>query len=193
MEEKAKKSKVKSILKWTGISLGVLIIIGITIPIIFKDDIKEAVLKEANKSLLADVELKDFDLTFISSFPHITAKLEGLKVTGKDKNFKGVVLASMESFEAHLNFWSVVGGDKMEVEAITLNKPAFDVRVLKDGTANYNIVKPDSIKTPEEKEEPSAFKLSLKKYEINNANIRYDDASMDLFTDIKNLTHVGRI
>ena len=44
------------------------------------------VLKEANKSLLADVELKDFDLTFISSFPHITAKLEGLKVTGKDKN-----------------------------------------------------------------------------------------------------------
>ena len=192
MEEKAKKSKVKSILKWTGISLGVLIIIGITIPIIFKDDIKAAVLKEANKSLLADVELKDFDLTFISSFPHITAKLEGLKVTGKDKNFKGVVLASMESFEAHLNFWSVVGGDKMEVEAITLNKPAFDVRVLKDGTTNYNIVKPDSIKTPEEKEEPSAFKLSLKKYEINNANIRYDDASMDLFTDIKNLTHVGK-
>ena len=192
MEEKVKKSKVKSILKWTGISLLLLIIIGITIPIIFKDDIKEAVLKEANKSLLADVELKDFDLTFISSFPHITAKLEGLKVTGKDKNFKGVVLASMESFEAHLNFWSVVGGDKMEVEAITLNKPAFDVRVLKDGTANYNIAKPDSIKTPEEKEEPSAFKLSLKKYEINNANIRYDDASMDMFTDIKNLTHVGK-
>ena len=192
MEEKVKKSKVKSILKWTGITLLLLIIIGITIPIIFKDDIKEAVLKEANKSLLADVELKDFDLTFISSFPHITAKLEGLKVTGKDKNFKGVVLASMESFEAHLNFWSVVGGDKMEVEAITLNKPAFDVRVLKDGTANYNIAKPDSIKTPEEKEEPSAFKLSLKKYEINNANIRYDDASMDMFTDIKNLTHVGK-
>lgn len=192
MEEKVKKSKVKSILKWTGISLLLLIIIGITIPIIFKDDIKEAVLKEANKSLLADVELKDFDLTFISSFPHITAKLEGLKVTGKDKNFNGVVLASMESFEAHLNFWSVVGGEKMEVEAITLNKPAFDVRVLKDGTANYNIAKPDSIKTPEEKEEPSAFKLSLKKYEINNANIRYDDASMDMFTDIKNLTHVGK-
>ena len=59
----------------------------------------------------------------------------------------------------------------MEVEAITLNKPAFDVRVLKDGTANYNIVKPDSIKTPEEKEEPSAFKLSLKKYEINSQKL----------------------
>jgi len=191
MEEKAKKSVVKRILKWTGISLLVFLVIGITIPIVFKDDIKEAVLKEANKSLLADVALKDFDLTFISSFPHITAKLEGLKVTGKDKNFKGVVLAEMESFEAHLNFWSVVGGDKMEVEEITLNKPAFDVRVLKDGTANYNITKPDSIKTPDDKE-PSAFKLSLKKYEINNANIRYDDASMDMFTDIKNLTHVGK-
>ena len=192
MEEKAKKSALKKILKWGGITLGILVISALVVPVIFKDEIKDLALKEANKTLLADVELKEFDLTFLSSFPHITARLEGLKVTGNDKNFKGVVLAEMESFEAHLNFWSVVGGDKMEIEAITLNKPSFDVRVLKDGTANYNIVKPDSIKTPEEKSEPSSFKLSLKKYEINNANIRYDDQSSDMFTDIKNLTHVGK-
>jgi hypothetical protein len=192
MEEKVKKSVTKRLLKWTGISLGVLLLIAIIVPYIFKDEIKGMVQKEMKKQLLADIELKDFDLTFLSSFPHISAKLEGLKVTGTDKNFKGVVLAEMESFEAHLNFWSVVGGDKMEIEGIALNKPTFDVRVLKDGTANYNIMKPDSIKTPEEKSEPSNFKLSMKKYEINGANIRYDDQSMDLLTEIKNLTHVGK-
>ncbi len=192
MEEKVKKSVAKRIFKWTGISLGVLLLLAIIVPYIYKDELKGMVEKEMKNQLLADIELKGFDLTFLSSFPHISAKLEGLKVTGTDKNFKGVVLAEMESFEANLNFWSVVGGDKMEIVGIVLNKPKFDVRVLKDGTANYNIVKPDSIKTPEEKSEPSSFKLSMQKYEINEANIRYDDQSMDLFADIQNLTHVGK-
>ena len=187
-----KKNRLFKIFKWTGISLGVLLLLAIIVPYIFKEEIKGMVQKEMKKQLLADIELKDFDLTFLSSFPHISAKLEGLKVTGTDKNFKGVLLAEMESFEANLNFWSVVGSDKMEIEGIVLNKPKFDVRVLKDGTANYNIVKPDSVKTPEEKSEPSNFKLTMQKYEINEASIRYDDQSMDLFTDIKNLTHVGK-
>ena len=187
-----KKNKGKKIAKWTGISLGVLFLLALIVPYIFKDEIKEMVQKEMKQQLLADIALKDFDLTFLSSFPHISARLEGLKVTGTDKNFQGVVLAEMESFEANLNFWSVVGGDKMEIEGIVLNKPKFDVRVLKDGTANYNIVKPDSVKTPEEKSEPSNFKLTMQKYEINEASIRYDDQSMDLFADIQNLTHVGQ-
>lgn len=192
MEVVGKKNIGKKIAKWTGISFGILLLLAIIVPYIFKDEIKEMVQKEMKQQLLADIELKDFDLTFLSSFPHISARLEGLKVTGTDKNFKGVVLAEMESFEAKLNFWSVVGSDKMEIEGIVLNKPKFDVRVLKDGTANYNIVKPDSIKTPEEKSEPSNFKLSMQKYEINEATIRYDDQSMDLFADIQNLTHVGK-
>jgi hypothetical protein len=192
MGKKTKSNKVKTIAKWSGLTFGVLVLALLILPSIYKDEIKEMALKEANKSLLADVAIKDFDLTFISTFPHITARLEGLKVTGTDKNFKGVVLTKMESFEAHLNFWSVVGGDKVEIEGITLNKPEFDVRVLKDGTANYDIVKPDSVKKPEDVEEPSPFSLQLKKYTINNASIRFDDQSMNLYTDIKNLSHVGK-
>jgi hypothetical protein len=192
MEEKVKKSITKRIFKWTGISLGVLFLLAIIVPYIFKDEIKGMVEKEMKNQLVADIELKGFDITFLSSFPHISAKLEGLKVTGTDKNFKGIVLAEMESFEAHLNFWSVVGGDKMEIEGIALNKPRFDIRVLKDGIANYNIVKPDTSKTTDQKADTSAFKLCLKKYEINEASIRYDDQSMDLFADIRNLTHVGK-
>ena len=43
--EKTKKSIVRRILKWTGISLLVLIVAMIIIPIVFKDDIKELVIK----------------------------------------------------------------------------------------------------------------------------------------------------
>lgn len=188
---KKKKSLLRRILKWTGIGFLLLLIALILIPIFFKDEIKELVLKEANKMLLADVELDDFDLTFVSTFPKMTVQLEGVRVKGREQ-FKGVSLADVKELNAHVDFWSVIGGDQVEIKGISVDGANIDVRVLKDGTANYNIVKPDSLMTVEEKEEPSNFKLSLKKYEITNSNIKYDDRQGDLFADIKNLNHVGK-
>ncbi len=189
-KEKVKKSIISRILKWTGITFLLVLIALISIPIIFKDDIKELVIKEANKSLLADLSLGEFDLTFISTFPNMTIKLVDMKLTGRNE-FKGVDLVNIKEFTAHVGFWSVIGGDKVEISEINLDKPSFDVRILSNGKANYDIVKPDSIKTPEEKSEPSKFELKLNEYSINNANIRYDDQPGDMFTELVNMTHSG--
>ncbi len=189
-KEKKKKSLFRRIMKWTGITFLLLIIALILIPIFFKDQLKELALKEVNKMLLADVAIKDFDLTFISTFPRMTASFEGVSITGR-KQFKGVKLADIKQVDAHVDFWSVVGGDKIEIKSISLDEPKFDVRVLNDGTANYDIVKPDSLKTPEEKEEPSSFELKLQEYSITNAQIRYDDQAGDMLAVLKNMNHSG--
>ena len=189
-KEKKKKSLFRRIMKWSGITLLLIIIALILIPIFFKDQLKELALKEVNKMLLAKVEIRDFDLTFISTFPHMTARFDGVSVTGTGK-FKGVKLADIKRFDAHVNFWSVVGGDQVEIEGISLDEPKIDVRVLNDGTANYDIMKPDSLQTPEEKAEPSSFKLSLKEYAINNAQVSYDDQAGNMLAVLKNMTHFG--
>lgn len=185
-----KKSLIKRILKWTGISFVLLLIVLIAVPVFFKDELKEMVIDEVNKSLNAKISMGDFDLTFISTFPNMTVELNDTKVEGVGK-FKGVELANIKQFVAQVGFWSVVSGDQVEIDAIHLEEPTFDVRILPDGSANYDIVKPDSVKTPEEKEEPSNFKLSLKEYSITKASIRYDDQSSDMFAEIKNLDHTG--
>jgi len=41
-----------------------LVVAIILIPILFKDQLKELALREANKMLKADVAVGDFDLTF---------------------------------------------------------------------------------------------------------------------------------
>jgi hypothetical protein len=187
---KKKKSLLKRILKWTGFTFLFLLIILIITPILFKDQIKELVIKEVNKSLNAKLSLGDFDLTFLSTFPNMTIELNDAKLVGMDK-FKGVELVNIKQFVAHVDFWSVVSGDQVEIDEIHLIDPSFDVRVLSDGLANYDIVKPDSVKTPEEVSEPSNFKLSLKEYSITNANINYDDQSSDMAMNIKNLNHIG--
>lgn len=187
---KKKKSLFRRILKWTGITFLFLILAIIIIPIVFKDEIKELVLKEVNKTLKADVEIKDFDLTFLSTFPNVTIQLYDVSVTGRTE-YKGVKLADIKNIEAHVGLWDVIGGDQIEVDAVTINDAKFDVRVSPEGKANYDIVIPTEEQPKEVQEEPSAFKLSLKEYTLNNVQLVYDDQASDMYANIKNLNHTG--
>lgn len=181
---------IKKFLKWTGILLLVLIILIILIPILFKDQLKQMVIDEVNKSLTAELSLEDFDLTFISTFPNVTIELIDAKLTGKNE-FDGVVLMDIENIQAHVGLWDVISGDQIEIDEIHVTNPTIDVRVLESGLANYDIVKPDSLMTEEELSEPSNFKLSLQEYSITNAQINYDDEASGMSAKITNLNHTG--
>ena len=93
------KKIIKKILKWTGVTLLLLIIALILIPIFFKDEIKEMVIDEVNKMLTAELSMEDLDLTFISTFPNMTVQLYDTKLTGLNE-FEGVELVSIKEFEA---------------------------------------------------------------------------------------------
>lgn len=184
------KKILKKTLKWTGISLLVIIVLLIIIPIIFKDEIKEMVIKEVNKSLKAELSVGDFDLTFISTFPNMTIELMDSKLQGLNE-FKDVTLAEIKLVQAHVGFWDVVTGDQIKIDEIHIVEPTFDVRVLQSGLANYDIVKTEEEMTPEEAEEPSSFSLSLQEYSITKGTINYADEASDMHASIVNLNHTG--
>ncbi|MDH4474604.1 MAG: AsmA-like C-terminal region-containing protein [Fluviicola sp.] len=187
---KKKKSWFRRILKWTGYTILFLIAAIIIIPIVFKDEIKEMVLDEVNTMLKADVEIKDFDLTFLSTFPNVTIQLYDVSVTGRTE-YKGVKLAEIKQIEAHVGLWDVIGGDQIEIDEVHITDATFDVRVSPDGKANYDIVIPTD-QLPEDKQaEPSNFKLSLQEYSLSNINLVYDDQAGDMYAKIKNLNHTG--
>lgn len=191
-KDKKKKSLVKRILNWSGITLLLVIIALILIPILFKDQIKEMALNEANKMLLADVALEDFDLTLLSTFPNLTVSFDGVKITGRNE-FNKVELVNIKNLEARIGLWSVIGGDQIEINAVHLHEPKIDIRVLENGWANYDIVKPDSVLVEEEVDtEESNFKLQLKEYSINNGVVKYDDRASNLFAELVNLNHTGK-
>lgn len=187
---KKKKSLFRRILKWTGISFLVLLIAIILIPILFKSEIIQMVKDEVNKTLKADVDFDDPDLTFLSTFPNVTIQVNNVSVTGRTE-FKGVKLADIKNIEAQVNLWDVIGGDQIEIDAVSISDAKFDVRVSPDGKANYDIVIPTEELPAEQQEEPSAFKLSLQEYSLNNVDIVYDDQASDMYANIKNLVHTG--
>lgn len=178
-------------LKWLGIAIATLFVLFLLIPVLFKDQIKSLIVEEANKELNAKLAIKDFDLTFISTFPNLTVELHETTITGKDK-FKDVELINIETLTAHLSFWDVVSGNQIEIDEIHLNNPKIDVRILENGEANYDILKTVEEKTDEDIEEPSNFKLSLNEYSIKNGTINYNDRPYEMYAKLININHIGQ-
>lgn len=187
--------KIKKFLKIAGIVLILMVGILVALPFLFKGEIKKAIEKEINNNVNAVVTFEDFGLNLFSNFPNFTVTLDKLKVMGKDE-FAGVKLASVDHFRLVLNLKSVISGDEIEVRKVTLDQPDIHVIVKKNGKANYDIMISDSTEVVAEEEEPtdtsgSSFALKLKKYQIRNGNVIYEDHMSDMRLDIVNLNHSG--
>ncbi len=183
--------------KWTKrilLTLGILILLllgaAILIPILFKDKIEAAVKKEVNNNINAVVDWGDWDLTILRSFPDLTVTIENVKVSNVAP-FEGIDLARIGSLTATVDIKSVFG-DKIDIKRIGLVKPFIHVKVLEDGTANWDIAKADSTATEETPEDTaSAFNIGLREYWIEDGTLIYDDASLTYYMDLKGLQHRG--
>jgi AsmA-like C-terminal region len=177
---------IKKILKIFGFTLLFLIILIILLPIIFKGTIIEKVKEEANNSLNAKVDFGEFDLGLISTFPNFEFSIDNVKVDGIDQ-FEGTQLANIKNLTLKVDLMSVISGDEIKVKTISILDPTINAVVLADTTANWDIAKAsDEVAEETSTEEASSFKLGLKDFTITNANITYNDATMDLSTTITN-------
>jgi uncharacterized protein involved in outer membrane biogenesis len=181
--------------KWTKrilLSLGILIVLvlaaAIILPIVFKDKIEAAVKNEVNKNLNAVVDWGEWDITILKSFPDLTVEIADVKVSNVAP-FEGIDLARIGSLSATVDIKSVFG-DKIDIKRIGLVKPYIHVKVLADGTANWDIAKADTTAAAPS-DTASAFNIGLREYWIEDGTFIYDDASLTYYMDLKGLDHKG--
>src|SRR5690348_3570896 len=178
---------VKKILKITGIVVLALIISAFLLPLLLKGKIMEIAKKEINQNLNAHVDFKDVDISFFRHFPHVAAGLDNLQIIGTG-DFSKDTLLSAKKIDVAFNFMSLFGNTEMKVYSITINNPRIHAIINKDGKANWDITKPDTSATPAKESE---FKMSLKKYTINDAYINYVDIPGNMSSEIFHLDHTG--
>ncbi len=179
---------VKKILKFLGIFIAVILVLLLTLPFLFKDTIIEKIKEEANNNVNAKIDFGEFDLSIISTFPDFNFTINDVKVSGIDR-FEGVDLAKIKQLNLSLDLMSVINGDNYKIKTIEIINPEIKALVLADPTANWDIAKDSGEEAAPEEDtgEETAFKLELQKLAITGANIYYQDQTMDLLTDIKNL------
>ncbi|MFV0311722.1 MAG: AsmA-like C-terminal region-containing protein [Dysgonomonas sp.] len=166
---------MKKVLTIIGVVLIVIIIAMISIPFLFKDKIKTAVLNVANEQLNAKVDIKDFGLNLFSNFPNATLSLEDASITGIG-DFEKDTLVQAKSGSVTIDLMSLFGSN-YNISRINLDRASVYAKVLADGRTNYDIMKTDSTATDTETENSTPFNLNLKKITVNDCNIVYQNDS----------------
>ncbi|MBN1998681.1 AsmA family protein [candidate division KSB1 bacterium] len=177
------------------IILGILVLLFITVmivvPIIFKPQLVALVKKEANKNINATLDFESIGLNLFSSFPNISLKIKHLTLINKTP-FEGDTLARISTFKSTIDLMSLIKGKTVMVISIVLDKPQIHLVALKDGTANWNIVKiPEKQKPEPVTQVKSDIKFMLHDYEIKNGTVLYDDQSTGLHVIADHLAHKG--
>ncbi len=166
---------VKRLLKWLGIFFLLLIGLALLIPYLYKNEIIDLIKETANESLTAKLDFNTVELSFISTFPDLTAEITGLTITGEE-TFKDIVLTEIVSTSIHVDLSSILFGEQYKIKSITIDQPTFHVKVNKDGSANYDIVKVDTNYIENDNTvENTPISLALELIEIKNGSIVYQD------------------
>lgn len=168
---------MKKILKITGISILVLLVLVFSIPMLFQGKIMKLAKQEINNNLHAKADFEKLTLSLFRSFPNVSVGLKNLYVAGIEE-FAGDTLFSVKSVDVVVDLVSAIQMQNIRIRRITIDHPRVHARVLSNGSVNWDIVK-ESDATAEEDTAASTLnpRIELKRFEINHGLIRYDDDS----------------
>lgn len=185
-------TRLKSILvkaaKYIGISITVILALMFVTPLIFSDKIKEEIKKTANKKLAGEMNYSDVNVSFFKHFPSLTLTLDDFKLNGSAP-FQKERLINAKEVSFGLNVSSLIFGKSIKIDEIYLSNSTINIKVNKEGLANYNVYITE--KEVEKTDEESAA-IKLDRIEIINSQLVYDDKSTQLHFDIFGFNYLGK-
>ncbi|WP_396155596.1 AsmA-like C-terminal region-containing protein [Flavobacterium sp.] len=185
--KKPSKSIVIRILKISGITVGIVLLLLFLIPILFPGKIAEEVKSFANQKLNGELNFKQANLSFFNHFPLLTVTLTDFSLKGSAPYQKETLLSANEvSFG--INIKSLLFDKKVNIDKIYVSDALVNVKVNAKGQANYNVYNSDTKTTDKETSDSS---LRLEKIAIENTHFIYDDKSTKILIDAKGLNYIG--
>src|SRR5690606_37672663 len=105
-----------------------------------------------------------------------------LSIVGAQQ-FEKDTLVAAKRIDVSANLISVIKAEDIKVSGIYLKQPRIKALVAQDGSANWDIVKPEEDASVETDTTSSEFQLQLKKYEIEDGYIYYNDKTSGLVAE----------
>lgn len=169
---------MKKFVKTAALAVAVLLLAALVAPTLLRGKIAAIVKREANAALRAELDFDRLDISLLRHFPNASLELKGLRLSGVDA-FAGDTILAARRISVVVSPLSLLGDGGFEVRKILLDRPAVHGRKLADGSVNWDIAVPSD--QPEAADEaadaPSSFRLSVRDFRIDGAEVRYDDDS----------------
>lgn len=168
-------------------AIGVVVILLAVLPYLFRDRIAARVRAEIGKSVNADVRWSGVGIGLLRNFPNVTFRMNDLAVINKEP-FAGDTLLAMRQFRVVLDLASVLrnvmSGGSIVVREVSVQQPVARLHVLKDGTANWDIMKEQPAR---QADTGKALAVSLRHLAVDDADITFDSRQSDLVAALAGL------
>ena len=182
-----------------GLLMAVVILL-LTVPYFFKDDILQQIKGYANEQLESELDFENskVELSLIWTFPDFRFRMHSITLRGKGA-FEGKKLADVGRFEGTINMIDVYQ-KVYKINSISISDADFWLKVLRNGQTNYAILKEENNSELDvdktDKDFPKVlndnFSLKVDNWTLDNINVVYDDLSAATALEITNLCHQGR-
>ena len=182
-----------------GLLMAVVILL-LTVPYFFKDDILQQIKGYANEQLESELDFENskVELSLIWTFPDFRFSMQSITLRGKG-GFEGKKLADIGRFECTINMIDVYQ-KVYKINSISISDADFWLKVLRNGQTNYAILKEENNSELDvdktDKDFPKVlndnFSLKVDNWTLDNINVVYDDLSAATALEITNLCHQGR-
>lgn len=174
--------------------IGVLVGSLFLIPVIFKDEIRAKIDQELAKTVNAEVNYNPdgVSISIFRNFPNLAVSLDNFSLIGKVPQFKGDTLYKAKETRLVVDLMSVINGDKIILKAVKLQDPLIVTKMSKEGLDSWSTLMMPSSDTITSAEEPTEFKVGIENWEIVNGTIIYDDASLPMYAELRQVSHEGK-
>ncbi len=176
------------------IILGIIVFLfaaAIAVPFLFKDKIIARIDREIAETVNAKViyDIDNISLSLFRRFPNVSARIKDLDIVG-NAPFERDTLVSLQELAVDFNLKSVLFDDYPTLTGVHLNGGDLYIKVLEDGTANYDITYP-SEEVEQEESTANNFRIGVDEMEISKLNVVYDDRQLNYFMALGGINAKG--
>lgn len=182
----------KKLMVAAGAVLALLLCALIVLPFFITGHVVRRVRTAVDSAVDARVAWGGVGLSLLRDFPNLTFGLDDLTVVGNEP-FAGDTLASVGSFRLVLDLGSVLGAlrgrSAVVIRSVRVDEPTFHLKVLEDGTPNWDVARPHPAAAEAPTGRARALDVELRRLEVSDASIVFDDDRTGLFGSLVGLDH----
>ncbi len=176
-------TKIKKGLKYTGISLLVLIGLILIAPQLFKNSIESAVKDATAEFVTTPVNFTKLNVSFFNNFPNLSVSLKDLSIQAPAA-FGNLKIVESNSVDLGIDLFSLFS-DQIKFTKLYVNEGKFNV--VTDSLGNFSFA---IFKSSDEPSTDSSFSLALNKIHVKNTDVLYQDDQSKIEIQTKN-TNIG--
>ncbi|MDO4758998.1 MAG: AsmA-like C-terminal region-containing protein [Rikenellaceae bacterium] len=184
---------MKKLAKTIFVAVAVLLVAALVAPTLLRSKIETIVKSEANKMLVAKLDFESLNISLLRHFPNASLGLKGLTLVGVER-FEGDTILAAERISVVVSPLSLLSSDGFKVKKVLLDAPSVYAHKLEDGAVNWDVMRTEegeeviaeeiaaeAAETTDEAAAPSAFKLAVQDFRIEEASLRYADDSTKMY------------